>query len=1206
MLAAPGYSQTISGNLSVCLGASRTTLSIGATGGVWSSGDITKATINPATGEVTGVAAGTAAISYSIPPSTVYTAVVTVNAFALTSIGFASGSSVRCTGSIPAMCTVSPVSGNAWSSSDPAIATINSSGILTPSASTPGTATITYHHGDGGCDVTAVITVSPTPTVTIASAMCNATTQTATALPAGGTWASSNTTVGTIGSATGSMTAFTGGTTTIKYTSLAGCETPTTVTVLPLPAGILGTLTFCAGNTSYLSSSYPGGAWSSSNTSVATVDPSTGVVTGVTPGNATISYTMGSTGCARTVVVTVNPGVAAISGPDFVCVGQAITLTDASGGGWWVSSNTSRATVTTYTGVVVGMSAGTVTISYRLTGGCFAIKTVTVNSTMAGISGGSIVCVGSAITLSHAVSGGTWSVSNGNATIDAATGELTGVTAGAVTATYTLGPGCIKTLSMLVKANPGGITGATSVCEASVTTVADPTAGGTWTSSDPSVATIGSTSALVTGIAAGTTTITYRISSTGCIATRVQSVTALPATISGTPVVCVGNTSSLSSAPSGGTWASSNTYAATIGSSTGLLTAMAPGTSKITYTLSTGCRTVTTVTLNNSPVGIAGTFTVCPGATTSLSCLSSGGTWSSSDPSIASVASTGLVSGVSAGLATISYTLSNGCYRTAEVTVHATAAASAITGPANVCLGGLAALNDSVGGGVWSSSNTAIASVDSATGEVSGLALGSAFITYTVTTPCGSAYAVKGVTVITVPVVDSISGPSSVTVGSSVALTDGTPGGIWSSSDTTIATVDSAGVITGIAAGSVSISYTVTGECGSVSEGKAIEVRMGAPLCVPSEGLVAWYPFNGNANDESGNGRDGEVFGAALAADRFDNTGHAYFFDGVAGTRIQIDLSVSLTLSSRTFSGWMKFPAEPTNYYPTFYEINGDYANVLGNNSEYIAAGTVGKYWWGWGSGAGAQIGKTALNDNEWHHLALVADSAANIYKMYVDGSLDTFRSFSNSTVVTTFITFGSGGTESTFTGILDDIGIWNRALSDAEILQLFTGEPTVDTITGPSFIAIGLPTTLTNGTPGGTWSSSNSEIASVGSAGAVTGITPGTATISYIVASECGTATATHTVTVSIASKPGVSDNVASSGVQISPNPTSGVVNVTATTFGTVAICTIDGRELQQTKVVAGNNRLDMPAGLADGIYLVRFCGDDGSRQVTRLVFRQ
>ena len=53
------------------------------------------------------------------------------------------------------------------------------------------------------------------------------------------------------------------------------------------------------------------------------------------------------------------------------------------------------------------------------------------------------------------------------------------------------------------------------------------------------------------------------------------------------------------------------------------------------------------------------------------------------------------------------------------------------------------------------------------------------------------------------------------------------------------------------------------------------------PSYVPTNGLVGWWPFNGNANDESGNGNNGTVNGATLTADRFGNANSAYSFDGV-------------------------------------------------------------------------------------------------------------------------------------------------------------------------------------------------------------------------------------------------------------------------------------------------------------------------------------
>lgn len=299
--------------------------------------------------------------------------------------------------------------------------------------------------------------------------------------------------------------------------------------------------------------------------------------------------------------------------------------------------------------------------------------------------------------------------------------------------------------------------------------------------------------------------------------------------------------------------------------------------------------------------------------------------------------------------------------------------------------------------------------------------------------------------------------------------------------------------------------------------GFCYQVYSQTPTYVPTSGLVAWYPFSGNAGDSSGHGYNGVVTGATLTADRFGNPNRAYYFDGGFGTKIYVTLGTPVTLHSRTFAGWLKFPVSPINYYPTFYGINGEYAQVLGNNSAYITAGTMGKYYWSWGGGC-SQVGKSFVNDNQWHHLALVADSATNNYLMYLDGILDTSQTCVNTTIVTSFINIGDGSGASTFTGNLDDIGIWNRALTPCEISRLYHANmltPSAGVVTGTSALCVGTTTVLNDTAIGGVWSSSNTAVATIGSTGIVNGISGGTTTISYTVSNVCGSASATKTITV-------------------------------------------------------------------------------------------
>src|SRR6185295_7191587 len=148
----------------------------------------------------------------------------------------------------------------------------------------------------------------------------------------------------------------------ITYTTPSGCVTTTTVTVNPLTP-ITGTLSVCQGSTTTLSDATTGGTWSSLSSSVATIDPSNGIVTGVSPGTAMIMY-ITSLGCSATNMVTVNPLPEEITGAAIVC--SMITLSDAVPGGSWSSSNNFVAVVDAITGKVTGVSAGTVTITYTM------------------------------------------------------------------------------------------------------------------------------------------------------------------------------------------------------------------------------------------------------------------------------------------------------------------------------------------------------------------------------------------------------------------------------------------------------------------------------------------------------------------------------------------------------------------------------------------------------------------------------------------------------------------------------------------------------------------------------------------------------------------------------------------------------------------------------------------------------------------------
>src|SRR5665648_681354 len=140
-------------------------------------------------------------------------------------------------------------------------------------------------------------------------------------------------------------------------------------------------------------------------------------------------------------------------------------------------------------------------------------------------------------------------------------------------------------------------------------------------------------------------------STANIVSWTVNALPPAPAAITGTLTVCVGLTTQLSDATSGGAWTSASTGVATI-SPTGLVTGVAAGTSVITYTvtnakgcISTATQTVTVNALPPAPAAINGTAVVCIGSTTQLSDVTAGGTWSSATPAVATVNATGLITG---------------------------------------------------------------------------------------------------------------------------------------------------------------------------------------------------------------------------------------------------------------------------------------------------------------------------------------------------------------------------------------------------------------------------------------------------------------------------------------------------------------------------------------------------------------------------------
>lgn len=532
----------ITGTTVICEGSS-SSLTGSPGGGTWSSSTASVATVN-SFGVVSGIAHGTATITYTPPSATPITAVITVNSSPLP----VSGPATVCVSSTITL-SDSP-SGGLWTSSNMAIAIVGpTSGVV--SGIGEGAVDISYTTS-GGCSAikTVIVTAAP-PAITGPSNICTGTTTTLSDAASGGTWTSTNPSI-SINATTGDVTGgFTPGTTTISYTTSTGCVVTTTFTVSAMPSPVIGSSNMCSSSSSIFSCASSGGIWYSSAPSVATITSTSGstvVVNALTAGVAYINYATGP-GCASSILVTVSPAPVAgsLSGPSVICIGAPAALTATVTGGVWTSSAPGIASVSGI-GVVTGFGTGAATISYTISNSCgtdYAIMPVSINLPPSPITGPTTVCGGSGGTFTDAVPSGTWSSSDVSvASIGSSSGIMTSIlTGGVAIISYSFSSACYITKTITINPNPPAIGGVMPLCLGGVIALTDDLFGGTWSSSNPAVAvisTIGGTTGTVTGLGVGTCIITYGMG-TGCMATATITVNPLPAiTASAIPASCDG------------------------------------------------------------------------------------------------------------------------------------------------------------------------------------------------------------------------------------------------------------------------------------------------------------------------------------------------------------------------------------------------------------------------------------------------------------------------------------------------------------------------------------------------------------------------------------------------------------------------------------------------------------------------------------------
>ena len=919
----------------------------------WTSSAPTIATVS-ATGVVTGVANGTATLTASAEGIT-GTATVTVvepvaavqvtPATATLLVGATQQLSASARDAKGAALTGRLVT---WSSSNPSVATVSATGLVTTLAAGSATLTATVE----GVEGTAVLTVAPLPAavtgVSVSPARVTITagqtreviptvTQPAGAPAASVTFGTTTPAVATV-SPEGVITAVAPGTATITVTatsagSAAFAEATATAMVTVTVVAAVATVqvapsaaSLLVGRTRQLTVSARDSAgaaitgravvWTTSDASVATVS-ATGLVTAVSVGIATLSATVD--GVEGTAELTVTPLPAAVTGvavsPSTVSLFMgrsrliAATVEQPIGAPIAVvtygSTVPSVATVSA-TGVITGVASGTATITVTATAAGNASFSAATASTTLEVTVSSVPVASVQVTPGtvNLIVGGTqqmattvrdsvgtaitgrvvnWTSSNTAVATISATGLVTAVTVGTATLTASV-DGAIGTALLAVGPLPAGISRLTlsstsqSLAVGQTRAVAPlvtqptgaPAATVTYGTTTPGVATV-SSAGVITAVAPGTAVITATATAPGnanfsaATLSETVAVTVLEAVASvqvapGTATLMVGTTQQLTitvrdttGAPLTGravAWGTSSASIATV-NATGLVTAVAVGTATITATVGgvPGTATIivsplpssiTDLTVTPTTVSLRGgrTQALTPTVTQPAGAATATVTYGTTTPNVATVSVTGVITAVAPGTATITVTataVGNTGYSAASRTATATVTVTAVPvitvqvapATASVLTGSTQQLvvtpRDSAGQALtgrtvsWASLNAAVATVN-ASGLVTGVTAGTATITATVDGVVGNATltvqpAPPAVTEVTVS-------PTSVSLGAgqtrALSPTVTQPTGAttatvsYGTSDPAVATVSSAGVITGVTVGSATITVTAT------------------------------------------------------------------------------------------------------------------------------------------------------------------------------------------------------------------------------------------------------------------------------------------------------------------------------------------------------------------------------------------------------------
>jgi large repetitive protein len=818
-----------------------------------------------------------------------------------------------------------------------------------------------------------------------------------------------------------------------------------------------------------------------------------------------------------TVTLSTPVSVAAITGATNVCLGSTTQLASATSGGAWTSTNTAVATVSS-TGVVTGITTGTTTISYTVTNsvGCIGVVSATINvntlpTAVITPSGSTTLCDGGSVTLT-ASTGSSYLWSNGLQTQSITVGN-----AGNYSVIVTNAAGCSTTsapVAVIVNALPSATisaNGPTTFCQGgSVTLTASSGTSYAWSN--------GATTSSITVNTSGNYSVTIT-NANGCSATSASvavTVNTLPianiTSLNGNTFCQGGSVTLVSSAGSSYAWSN--------GLTTQSINVTTSANLTVTVTNANGCSATSApfgVTMNAAPVATItanGPTTFCQGGQVTLTAPAAAAyQWNSGETTQSIVVNVD-------GPSTVTITNANGCSATSaitNITVLPIPTVDATAGSNQLCVGSTINLTNATIGGVWTSTNTTVATV-SATGEITALSAGTSTINYAVTNASGcTTTSSMTLNVNALPSVLAIAGANSLCVGSQVAYTNGVTGGTWSSNNVGIATVAQNGVITGVATGTATISYTITNAAGcSSTVTKVVTVNALPTVTVVANGPLTFCQ------------------GGSVTLTASGGTSYAWSNSTITTPARTITTSGTYTVTATNANGCFatSTPVVVNVLALPNAAIASTGSNIcLGSTTTLTASGGVSYAW-----SNGAQTASTTVNNSNTYTVTVTGANgctatASNVVTVNANPAVVVTASAPltfcqggsvtlNATGAATYIwSNGTLGSSNVITQSGTYYAQGTNAAGCTSNSAVFTvtvlPTPVVAALTGSNTVCEASTINLSSATPGGVWATSNSFIANVDNAGVITGMTAGTAVITYTLSNGACNASVSASVTV-------------------------------------------------------------------------------------------